>query len=163
MESAMPKYRPNVAFILQNAAGELLIGERGDLAGCWQFPQGGVKPGESLDQALAREVLEEICLPPDCYEVVRHLGPYRYEFANGRKKEGFDGQEQHYYLARLLGPPSLVFQHPLGEEFARIRWVRPEDYSLDWIAPMKRAVYAQVFRDFFSLELEKADKIKVFN
>ena len=43
----MPAYRPNAAIILRNSSGEILVCERSDWWGCWQFPQGGVKKGES--------------------------------------------------------------------------------------------------------------------
>ena len=55
------KYRLNVAAILRNGAGKILIGERKDRSGAWQFPQGGVDEGETLAQALVRELREEIC------------------------------------------------------------------------------------------------------
>ena len=58
----MIRYRPNVALILQRADGRILIGERLDVAGAWQFPQGGVDAGESADEALAREMGEELSL-----------------------------------------------------------------------------------------------------
>ncbi len=57
-------YRPNIAFILENPVGQVLIGERRDIPGSWQFPQGGVAETESLEEALHREVEEEILLPP---------------------------------------------------------------------------------------------------
>jgi putative (di)nucleoside polyphosphate hydrolase len=147
----MPVYRPNVAFILRNAAGEILVCERSDWPGCWQFPQGGVKPAESLPDALAREVEEELGLLPHEYRILTSRGPYRYLFANGRKKDGCDGQEQHYFLAELVNAqPAIRFDG--AHEFRDARWLRPESYDLDWIAPMKREVYTQVFRDFFGID-----------
>lgn len=142
----MPRYRPNVAIILRNAAGEILVCERSDTAGCWQFPQGGVKKSETLEKALRREVREELGLSPSSYRVVSSQGPYRYLFMKGRRKEGFDGQEQTYFLADLTDEQSvLCFDH----EFQNSRWIVPQAYDLDWIGLMKRDVYIQVFRDFF--------------
>jgi putative (di)nucleoside polyphosphate hydrolase len=149
----MPAYRPNVAFILRNAAGEILVCERSDWAGCWQFPQGGVKAGESLPDALAREVEEELGLLPHEYRVLTSRGPYRYLFANGRKKDGCDGQEQHYFLAELSNNHATI-RFDGAHEFRAARWLPPASYNLDWIAPMKREVYAQVFRDFFGIGRE---------
>src|SRR6187399_2625970 len=97
----MPSYRPNVACILRNAAGEILVCERSDWPGCWQFPQGGVKGQETLLEALHREVTEELGLQSGDYRLLTSKGPYRYLFANNGKKAGFDGQEQHYFLAEL--------------------------------------------------------------
>lgn len=146
----MPAYRPNVAFILRNAAGEILVCERSDWAGCWQFPQGGVKSGETLPDALAREVEEELGLLPHEYRVLSSRGPYRYLFTEGRKKGGFDGQEQTYFLAELTNAHAAI-RFDGAHEFRAARWLPPVSYHLDWIAPMKREVYARVFRDFFGI------------
>ena len=146
----MPAYRPNVAFILRNAAGEILVCERSDWAGCWQFPQGGVKTGETLEAALEREVEEELGLLPREYRILSSRGPYRYLFAGGRKKDGFDGQEQQYFLAELASS-HVTIRFEGAHEFRAARWLPPASYHLNWIAPMKRDVYAQVFRDFFGV------------
>ena len=44
----MVRYRPNVAAIIVNGDGNLLICERSNVPGAWQFPQGGVDDGESM-------------------------------------------------------------------------------------------------------------------
>lgn len=148
----MPIYRPNVAFILSNAAGEILVCERSDWAGCWQFAQGGVKSGEAFIDALHREVEEELCLKRSDYEVLSSRGPYRYLFTNGRKKEGFDGQEQYYFLGRLTNPDAQVRFDGESDEFRAARWIRPVAFDLSWVPEMKREVYASVLRDFFGVE-----------
>ena len=57
-------YRPNVAAIIVSSdypeKKEIFIAERTDLAGVWQFPQGGIDEGESSEEALFRELKEEI-------------------------------------------------------------------------------------------------------
>jgi putative (di)nucleoside polyphosphate hydrolase len=157
----MPNYRPNVAFILRNIAGEILIGERSDRPGCWQFPQGGRDPGESLVEAVHREVREELGLAPDTYRILSQKGPYRYLFPDRRKKNGFDGQEQHYVLAEFIKPDASLRLDD-AQEFQNVRWIAPASYNLDWIAPMKRDVYAQVFRDFFGLQLTDPSRVGNF-
>ncbi|MDD5201086.1 MAG: NUDIX domain-containing protein [Terrimicrobiaceae bacterium] len=148
----MIRYRPNVAFILRRADGRVLAGERSDLSGAWQFPQGGVNAGESLEAALAREVLEEISLPPADYRVVEKRGPYRYTFPDGRTKEGCGGQEQTYFLADLLGDEKAILRDPSTMEFQAVRWFKPASFPIGTVAPMKRAVYREVLRDFFGVE-----------
>ncbi|MEO7932289.1 MAG: NUDIX domain-containing protein [Chthoniobacterales bacterium] len=146
------KYRPNVAAILQREDGQILVGERRDYSGAWQFPQGGVDAGESLEQALRREIWEEIGLESDAYEVGEMRGPYRYEFMRKRKNWGFDGQEQHYFLlhAQPGCSPKVEVRHP---EFQKLRWIWPPEFQLVWLPEMKKPVYRQVFLDFFQVDL----------
>lgn len=147
----MVRYRPNVAFILRRADGRILIGERSDMPGAWQFPQGGVSKGEDLLAALHREVREEIALAPSDYRIVDRRGPYRYEFPPGRTKEGYGGQEQTYFLADFLGDEARILAQPSSEEFRAVRWIAPAEFRPGWVAPMKRAVYREVLRDFFDV------------
>ena len=61
-------------------------------------------PGESLEEALHREVEEEIGVPQDLIQIIDRKGGYRYDFPKGRLKYGiYGGQEQVYYLCRFLG------------------------------------------------------------
>ncbi|HEX4084898.1 MAG TPA: NUDIX domain-containing protein, partial [Chthoniobacteraceae bacterium] len=87
------RYRRNVAAILRNSSGKLLIGERVDREGAWQFPQGGVDGAETLEQALARELWEEISVPASAYNILQSKGPYYYLFGGGKVVKGFHGKE----------------------------------------------------------------------
>lgn len=141
-----------------NPSGALLICERATIPGAWQFPQGGVDAGESLEEALVREVREEIGLDPSHYEIVTSRDGYRYLYpheARGKKlrRHGNHGQEQTYYLCRLKSdnPPINVNQRP--REFQAWRWIVPEEFDLDWLPEFKREVYREVMRDFFRIRL----------
>ena len=146
-------YRPNVAAILQNTVGKILVGERVDFRDSWQFPQGGLEAGETLEAGLQREVLEEISLQPADYTITDRRGPYRYLFPAGITKKGFRGQEQHYFLLRLTAPETAVDTATAKPEFRRVRWIDPADFRLASLPPMKLEVYQEVFRDFFGLSL----------
>ena len=146
-------YRPAVAAILQDRSGRILICERSDTPGAWQFPQGGIESGETPAAALAREVLEEISLSRASYSIASVRGPYRYRFPAGLTKKGFRGQAHHYFLLRLHGPKSLITTTSANAEFRQARWIRPGEFDLAWLPPMKRRAYARVFRDFFGADL----------
>ena len=142
-------YRPSVAAILQDRAGRILICERADRPGAWQFPQGGIEAGETPIAALGREVLEEISLPRNAYSIGSVLGPYRYKFPAGMTKKGFRGQAHHYFLLRLRGAKTLVSVAGPAAEFRSTRWIRPEEFNLAWLPPMKRQTYRRVLQNFF--------------
>ncbi len=149
----MIRYRPNVALILQRTDGRILIGERLDVEGAWQFPQGGMDAGESIDEALAREVREELSLEPSDYCVTGRKGPYRYTFEAGRLKHGFGGQEQTYFFAEFIGKESAILASPSTPEFRGVRWINPSEFDLEWVPLFKREVYRAVFLDFFGVKI----------
>jgi putative (di)nucleoside polyphosphate hydrolase len=142
-------FRPAVAAILQDRSGRILICERSDTPGAWQFPQGGIETGEMPETALAREVFEEISLPRKSYSIAAVRGPYRYRFPAGMTKKGFRGQAHHYFLLRLRGSKSLIDTSAADAEFCETRWIRPDEFDLTWLPPMKRRTYRRVLRDFF--------------
>jgi len=148
-------YRPAVAAILQDRSGRILICERADTSGAWQFPQGGMEPGESPVEALRREVLEEISLPRTAYSIGSMRGPYRYRFPAGLTKKGFSGQAHHYFLLHLRGSKNLVNVTGPNAEFRSARWIRPEEFNLAWLPPMKRRAYRRALQDFFGATARK--------
>jgi len=150
---AFPRYRSNVGAILKRADGKILIGERSNVGGAWQFPQGGVKKFETTREALVRELKEELSLVPGHYRVIESKWPYRYLFPPGRTKEGFDGQEQTYFLVEFTGADSNINVTTDEPEFARFRWIEPSEFRIDWVPKFKRAVYRKVFSDFFGIVL----------
>ena len=154
----MVSFRQNVAALMVDAAGRLLVCERWNIPGAWQFPQGGVDAGEEAQDALFREVREEVGLLPEHYEVVERRGGYRYMYPpevrlRKLRKHGNHGQEQTYFrcLLRADAPPVNVEQQP--REFGDFRWIAPEEFRLGWLPEFKREVYRQVLRDFFAVEV----------
>ena len=150
----MPKYRPNVAAIILNDDGEILICERKNNARAWQFPQGGVDKGESLLEALHREVWEEVGLEAKHYEVVGQKGEYRYLYppkVSAKKK--YDGQKQTYFLCKLHDDAPEIEIGVNNPEFSDYDWVRPEEFDEEWLPDFKLEVYRQVMLDFFQTDI----------
>jgi len=148
------KLKPNVAAILRNARGLILICERLGVAGAWQFPQGGIDDGETAEVALRRELREEIGVEPTAYTIIESRGPYRYLFGAGTKKRGHHGKLQTYFLCDFHASDDAIdvgTEHP---EFRAYRWIAPGDFRLDWLPPMKREVYRAVFADFFGHKIQ---------
>ena len=146
------KYHPNVAAILRNPRGEILICERIDTKGAWQFPQGGIDPGETPLEAMRREVWEEISVR-DGYVVADRKGPYRYLYQDGATKRGYHGKEQEYFLLDFSGDPEAIDLDTKHPEFRHSRWILPGDFQLKWLPKMKQPVYRAVLEDFFGVKI----------
>jgi putative (di)nucleoside polyphosphate hydrolase len=154
--SVMASYRPNVAVLMLNRKGKLLVCERRNQKGAWQFPQGGVDADEKLVKALAREVEEEIGLPWKSYKVLEKRDGYSYLYPDQVKKKEmyFDGQDQTYYLCKLKkSAPDIDLDGHKKPEFERYKWIWPEDFKLKWLPEFKRQVYRAVMLDFFEVRL----------
>ncbi len=149
-----PQYRPNVGVVLFNAQGLVWVGHREGEEGpyAWQFPQGGVDPGEDLEAAARRELHEETGVVS-----VRPIGRTHswlsYDFppdvlANKKRARGFKGQKQIWFAFRFEGEDSEIDLFAHGEvEFDAWRWTSLSEVP-DLIVPFKRAVYLEVVKTF---------------
>jgi putative (di)nucleoside polyphosphate hydrolase len=122
----MKPYRDCVVAVIRNQDGLVLAGERSDAKGAWQLPQGGVDAGESADQALFRELREEI--GTDRLKVIHKLSEMiRYDFPATMESGPalkYRGQQQTWYLMEFLpdGMPDLEVS---DGEFQDIKWMQP--------------------------------------
>ena len=138
-------YRPNVGIILVNRRNEVFWGKR-IREHSWQFPQGGIKRGETPEQAMYRELEEEVGLLPEHVKIIgRTRNWLRYDVPDRwvrREWRGhYRGQKQIWFLLRMLGQDCHVSlrasTHP---EFDAWRW---NEYwvPLDVVVEFKRGVY----------------------
>ena len=63
-------FRPNVGIVLSNSIGQVLWARRVGGQDAWQFPQGGIRENESVEEALFRELFEEVGLVADDVQVL---------------------------------------------------------------------------------------------
>ena len=143
-------YRPNVGIVLLNARNEVFWGKRVGQHS-WQFPQGGIQHGESAEQAMYRELQEEVGLLPEHVQNIgrtrdwlRYDVPEEYlrrQHATRVHRAAYRGQKQIWFLLRLVGLDSDIqlraSEHP---EFDAWRWV-PFWIQLDGVIDFKREVY----------------------
>ena len=144
-------YRPNVGIILCNWRNEVFWGKR-VREHSWQFPQGGIKHGETPAQAMYRELGEEIGLLPSHVRILgRTRNWLRYEVPkHWIKREwrgNYKGQKQIWFLLRLIGRDSDVSLRTCERpEFDAWRW---NDYwvPLEAVIEFKRDVYQQALNE----------------
>lgn len=150
----MKPYRENVGIVVLNSRGEVLVGERVNFPGVFQFPQGGMDPGESPLAAARRELLEETGLRvdgPPAYEIEDWLF---YDFPENvsAKLKAYRGQKQKWFVFRWDGDPGSLRLDLHEREFERLRWARLDEVVAGIVA-FKRPVYervAQAVRTFLA-------------
>jgi putative (di)nucleoside polyphosphate hydrolase len=132
-------FRANVGIVLMGGNDQLFLGRRSGGRG-WQFPQGGMRPGEDSEQSLYRELQEEIGLEPGDVTIIgqtqrwlRYRLPARYVRRGGRPL--CVGQKQRWFLLRLAREDaSIRFDTTAEPEFDRGRWV-------DFWQPVREVIY----------------------
>jgi len=104
--------------IIRNAQQDIFITQRdasSHMAGFWEFPGGKIEAGESPEQALARELLEETGIEvqqAQPFDVLEHRFPDRIV-------------ELHFYLVEAWAG------EPYGREGQPMRWVKQQDLKAD--------------------------------
>ena len=102
--------------VIKDRDGRILISLRHDSVhqgGLWEFPGGKVEPGESVKQALARELREELSI--SVQEIVPLIG-IKHQYAD------LDVFLDVWTVTLFLG-------EPMGLEGQTIKWVSPEQLT----------------------------------
>jgi putative (di)nucleoside polyphosphate hydrolase len=138
-------YRPNVAIVLTNRKNQVFWGKR-IKEHSWQFPQGGIKQGESPEQAMFRELEEETGLRSEHVEVIARTPDWLHydvpqHWVKREWRGSYKGQKQIWFLLRLTGRDcDIRLRASTHPEFDAWRW---HDYwvPLDAVIEFKRDVY----------------------
>ncbi len=137
-----------------NRQGQVFVGKRIDQSlEAWQMPQGGIDAGETPEQALRRELKEEI--GTNHVEMLReHPDWLTYDLPddligvawNGR----YRGQRLKWFAVRLLGEDSEINVKTPHQEFSDWKWAKVGDL-MGMTVPFKRDIYAKVIEAFGDL------------
>jgi len=147
-------FRPNVGIILANQFNEVLWARRIGQSS-WQFPQGGIKFNESPEEALFRELHEEVGLRARDVQVIASTkGWLRYRLPKKMVRYHSHpicvGQKQKWFLLRMLSDDSRVsMSQSQTPEFDGWEWVSYW-YPLGQVVSFKREVYRRAMKDLSS-------------
>lgn len=150
-------FRLNVGIILANHDGKLFWGRRLGM-NAWQFPQGGIKNHESPEQALFRELSEEVGLEFSDVEILgstrdwlRYRLPQR--FIRTNCKPLCIGQKQKWFMLRLKAADNKVsLFSSASPEFDDWRWVHYW-HPLKEVVSFKKEVYRKALKELAPLVL----------
>ncbi|MBW8191763.1 RNA pyrophosphohydrolase [Neiella marina] len=147
-------YRSNVGIIISNQAGQVLWARRiGQHS--WQFPQGGVNEGETPEQAMYRELYEEVGLSREHVTIISVSRSWlRYRLPKRLIREGSNpvciGQKQRWFLLQLTSNDDAVNLEASGHpEFDEWRWVSYW-YPVRQVVSFKREVYRRAMKEFIA-------------
>ncbi|MEE9422938.1 MAG: RNA pyrophosphohydrolase [Gammaproteobacteria bacterium] len=148
-------YRQNVGIILTNREGKLLWARRIH-QDAWQFPQGGIRKSETPQQAMYRELEEEVGLASEHVEILGSTrGWLRYRlperFIRHSQQPLCIGQKQVWFMLRLISEENNVRLDLSNKpEFDHWRWV-DYWYPLSEVVPFKRKVYQKALNELAPL------------
>lgn len=153
-------YRLNVGIILANDQKKLFWARRIGQPNAWQFPQGGIIKNESLEEAMYRELKEELGLNQQDVEVLAMSARWLYyhlpkNYRRYNSKPLCIGQKQKWFLLKLIGKEeSIRFDMTDSPEFDGWHWV---DYwhPVEHVIAFKRLVYKSALKEFESLLFKK--------
>jgi putative (di)nucleoside polyphosphate hydrolase len=144
-------FRPNVGIVLLNQKNQVFWGRR-IRSESWQFPQGGIDPGENPEQAMYRELHEELGLLPEHVQILgrtqnwlRYEVPDRYVRRDARGI--YRGQKQIWFLLDLVaGDWCLNLRATDHPEFDAWRW-NAYWIPLETVIEFKRGVYLDALNE----------------
>ncbi len=146
------KYRRCVGMMILNDHNEILVARRLDHpSGFWQMPQGGIDKDENPEEAVWREMMEEI--GTNNAELIQSSSQWiNYNIPKetlatlpwGKK---FVGQTQKWFVFRFKGQDTEINVKTENPEFSEWKWAK---YNLlvENIVPFKKTVYAKILKEF---------------
>jgi putative (di)nucleoside polyphosphate hydrolase len=145
------EFRQNVAAIIINKDKKILMCEHAWIDNAWQFPQGGVDNGESEEEAILRELNEEI--GTTSLKIISKMDEtlfYKFPYYL-KDKYNSDGQEQRFFFIYFNGSDDEIrFDNQAKPEFKAYEWV-------DYEEPPKRVIYFKKLSYLRALEYFKKD------
>ena len=144
-------YRPNVGIIIINDEKKVLLAKRLN-ENAWQFPQGGINDKESTEDAMYRELKEEVGLSHDHILVIEKTkGWLRYDvpknWIRNNSQQRYKGQKQVWFLLKFVGEDTDIFlRNTTKPEFDNWKWVSYWT-PLKEVIDFKKSVYKKALSE----------------
>ena len=146
------KYRKCVGMMIINPKREILVGRRMDHpSGFWQMPQGGIDDNENPEEAVWREMMEEV--GTNNAKIIKISNQWiNYEIPSETLKtlpwgKKYIGQSQKWFAFDFLGKDDEINVSTDKPEFDSWKWAKMES-MIDNIVPFKRKVYQIILEEF---------------
>ena len=138
--------------MILNSNNEILVGRRLDHpSGYWQMPQGGIDENENPEEAVWREMMEEIGTNnADLYKISNEWVKYNIpqETLNrlpwGKK---YIGQSQKWFIFKFSGQDEDINVETQNPEFSEWKWIT-HNKLLENAVPFKRKTYQTILNEF---------------
>lgn len=137
--------------LLISSDGKILMGKKdprygGVFPDCWHLPGGGVDPGESQQEALRREIREEVGID---------VAPYHPDFIDGQgyaeaeKTDRATGEkvlaQMNFYVFRVQLPlPAASIPVELNSDLVEVAWVSPSELANYWLTPPSVTLFTKL-------------------
>lgn len=148
-------YRKCVGMMILNNSKEILVGKRIDHpSGFWQMPQGGIDEYENPEEAVWREMMEEI--GTNNVTLIKTSNQWlNYDIPNDTLKtlpwgHKYKGQTQKWFAFKFTGKDQDIDVGTTNPEFSEWKWINYQDI-VDKIVPFKRSVYSKILKEFEEL------------
>ena len=145
-------YRKCVGIMILNINKDILVGRRLDHpSGFWQMPQGGIDELEKPEEAVWREMMEEI--GTNKAKLIKVSNQWiNYDIPADTLKtlpwgHKYKGQTQKWFAFQFTGTDSDINVRTANPEFSEWKWTNI-DSIIDNIVPFKREVYSKILQEF---------------
>ena len=146
------QYRRCVGMMILNNENKILVGKRLDHpSGHWQMPQGGIDDNENPNEAVWREMQEEIgtnnaTIIKESTQWINYKIPLEtlQTLPWGHK---YVGQTQKWFLFRFNGADNEINVVTEKPEFSEWRWSN-HNLLIENIVPFKRNTYKKILEEF---------------
>ena len=149
------KYRKCVGMMILNTNNEILVGRRLDYpSGYWQMPQGGIDENENPEEAVWREMIEEIGTnDANLFKISKQWVKYNIPQETLDKLpwgKTYVGQMQKWFIFKFSGQEKDINVETENPEFSEWKWINASNL-IENAVPFKRIVYKTILEQVLDL------------